>query len=196
MFNPNAFYNDEQWQDIVKRVTDLSTDVLFTVMSRNIEKSNRMETYLAELEELVKMTKIDETKQYKFSEIIAMVESKALPEGTKVAPNGVFDYLLVGEGSNVNKLYTASGGDVTMFNLSMAFSELWTIKLPKEEQFYLKAPECFGVKYLNLQFSSGEYFFASSSNTNGFQTKFTQSEISALPFKTSFFEKIKVEDEK
>ncbi|MFS7238172.1 hypothetical protein [Carnobacterium divergens] len=144
-------------------------------------------------EELEKMTKIDETKQYKFSEIVRMVEDGELPVGTKVAPNGAYDYLVVGKGTSLKNMHGITSIEL---NTNLAFRKPWTVKLPKEEQFYLKSPECFGVKYLNLQFSSGEYFFASSSNTDGFQTKFTQSEISALPFKTSFFKKIKVEDEK
>ncbi|MGX7387349.1 hypothetical protein ACWOF5_03800 [Carnobacterium divergens] len=197
MFNPNAFYNDEQWQDIVRRCTKLPTDRVYMVMPRNQGKTmflNMIKTYLEELE---KMTKIDETKQYKFSEIIAMVESKALPEGTKVAPNGVFDYLLVCKGSSVNKLYTASGGDVIMFNISMAFSELWTIKLPKEEKFYLKAPDRFfgECDYLNYNSNRNKYEFNTKCNEGEWQTQFTQSEISAMPFKTSFFKKIKVNGE-
>lgn len=195
MFNSNAFYNNEQWQDIVRRVTKLPADRIYMVMPRNQGKtmfSNMMKYYLEELE---KMTKIDETKQYKFSEIIAMVESDKLPAGTKVSPNGVFDYLLVGEGSNVNKLYTASGGDVIMFNISMAFSELWTIKLPAEDKYYLEAPVAFGLEiYLNF-YNNDRYELMGKRENDLSKTKFTQSEIDDMPFDINFFEKIKVEGE-
>ncbi|MDT2011215.1 hypothetical protein [Carnobacterium divergens] len=195
MFNPNAFYNDEQWQDIVRRCTKLPSDRVYMVMPRNQGKTMFL-NMMKKLEELQKMIKIDETKQYKFSEIVRMVEDGELPEGTKVAASGVFDYLLVGKGSNVNKLYNADGNDIAMFNLDMLFSRLWTIKFPKEDKFYLKAPDCFGeYDYLNYNSNRNKYEFNSNHNDGEWQTKFTQSEISALPFKTSFFKKIKADEE-
>lgn len=197
MFNPNAFYNDEQWQDIVRRCTKLPTDRAYMVMPRNQGKtmfSNMMKYYLEELE---KMTKIDESKHYKFSEIVAMVESDKLPVGTKVAPHNVFDYLIVGKGTNGNNLIDQHGNACIRFNMNLAFRELWTIKLPKEEQFYLKAPDSFEMYsvYLNYDKDLTEYSLGDKTEIQEFQTKFTQSEISAMPFKTSFFEKIKVDEE-
>lgn len=194
MFNPNAFYTNEQWQDIVRRCTKLPTDRVYMVMPRNFGKSNMMKTYLEELE---KMTKIDETKQYKFSEIVRMVEDGELPEGTKVAASGVSDYLLVAKELNVNKLTSSDGSDFAMFNLDMLFSRLWIIKLPKEEQFYLKAPDSFErySVYLNYDKELNKYSLDDKFEIQEFQSKFTQSEISAMPFKTSFFKKIKVDEE-
>lgn len=143
------------------------------------------------------MTKIDETKQYKFSEIVRMVEEGELPEGTRVSANGAYDYLVVGKKANINKLYNADGNDIVMFNLDMLFSRLWTIKLPKEDKYYLKAPEYFErmCAYLNYNKWTKEYSLESKGPLKGFRIKFTQSEIDAMPFDTNFFEKIKVEDE-
>ncbi|SBO18630.1 hypothetical protein [Carnobacterium divergens] len=141
------------------------------------------------------MTKIDETKQYKFSEIVRMVEDRELPVGTKVAASEVTDYLLVAEELNTNKLTSSDGDNIARFNFNMVFSRLWTIKLPKEDKYYLKAPKGFNSDYLNLNSHTGSYFLAGTGYGNNYQTQFTQSEISAMPFKTSFFEKIKVEDE-
>ncbi|MDT2011148.1 hypothetical protein [Carnobacterium divergens] len=143
------------------------------------------------------MTKIDETKQYKFSEIVRMVEDKELPIDTKVF-GGYGKSRTLNVQPTMENYGLQDETEYQSFNKAVIGSydinNMWTIKLPKEEQFYLKAPECFGVKYLNLQFSSGEYFFASSSNTVIFQSQFTQSEIDAMPFDTNFFEKIKAED--
>ncbi|MPQ22195.1 hypothetical protein [Carnobacterium divergens] len=143
------------------------------------------------------MTKIDETKQYKFSEIITMLENKELPEGAKVVS--------VGHDPDKSIVKSTMGGDLSLYpflesTMPMAmfghyFRIGWTIKLPKEDKYYLKAPGCFDVKYLNLQLSRGEYFLGSIPNEGAFQTQFTQSEIDAMPFDTNFFEKIKVEDE-
>ncbi|MDT1959498.1 hypothetical protein MX629_13820 [Carnobacterium divergens] len=140
------------------------------------------------------MTKIDETKQYKFSEIVRMVEDKELPVGTKVAASEITDYLLVAEGLNTNKLTSSDGDNIARFNFNIVFSRLWTIKLPKEDKYYLKAPDCFDRCYLNLELSSGVYFFDDSLNTGTSQTQFTQLEIDDMPFDINFFKKIKVED--
>lgn len=194
MFNPNAFYNDEQWQDIVRRCTKLPTDRVYMVMPRNQGKTIFL-NMMKKLEELEKMIKIDETKQYKFSEIVRMVENKELPEGTKVSPNGAFDYLVVGKNTSLNN---ADGSTFVKFNINLAFRKPWTIKLPKEDKYYLKLPgsfESYSV-YLNYDKDLTEYSLGDKTEIQELQTKFTQSEISAMPFKTSFFKQIKVEDEK
>lgn len=134
------------------------------------------------------MTKIDETKQYKFSEIIAMVENKELPEGTKVAPNGAFDYLVVGKNASLNN---ADGSTFVKFNINLAFRKPWTIKLPKEDKYYLKAPKLFSVSSSYLQYNSQTRAYS----LNSYGEPFTQSEIDAMPFDTNFFEKIKMEDD-
>ncbi|TFI93112.1 hypothetical protein CKN61_03240 [Carnobacterium divergens] len=145
------------------------------------------------------MTKIYETKQYKFSEIIAMLENKELPEGTKV----------VSVGNDPNKCIVKStlGGDLNLYHylestmpiamFSHYFRKGWTIKLPKEDKFYLKLPDSFERYscYLNYEKELKKYSLDDKFETEEFQTKFTQSGIDAMPFDTNFFEKIKAEDE-
>lgn len=145
------------------------------------------------------MTKIDETKQYKFIEIIAMLDNGELPEGAKVVS--------AGHDSNKSIVKSTLGGDLSLYpslesTMPIAmfghyFRKGWTIKLPKEDKYYLKAPECFErvCAYLNYNKLTKEYSFESKSPLKGFRIKFTQSEIDAMPFDTNFFEKIKVEDE-
>lgn len=133
------------------------------------------------------MTKIDETKQYKFSEIVRMLEEKELPVGTVLGDDYYHEnYVVEGAGYGLT-LFEQKGYRRSPRLCGRLINCLWTIKLPKEVKYYLKAPAPFGGKYLNLQFSTGEYFFAGSSNTVAFQTKFTQSEIDDMPFDTSFF---------
>ncbi|WP_413488093.1 hypothetical protein [Carnobacterium divergens] len=196
MFNPNEFYTNEQWHDIVRRCTKLPTDRVYMVMPRNQGKTMFL-NMMKKLEELEKMIKIDETKQYKFSEIVRMVEDKVLPVGTKVAPHNVFEYLVVGKGTNGNNLIDRYGYACITFNMNLAFREFWTIKLPKEEQFYLKAPDSFEMYsvYLNYDKELKKYSLDDKFEIQEFQSKFTQSEISAMPFKTSFFKQIKVNEE-
>lgn len=139
------------------------------------------------------MTKVDETKQYKFSEIVRMVEDGELPVGTKVAPNGAYDYLVVGKGTSLKNMHGITSIEL---NTNLAFKKTWTIKLPKEDKYYLKAPKEFRDKYLNLNMNSGKYFLSDKSCGDKYQTQFTQSEIDAMPFDTNFFgEPIQVEDE-
>lgn len=137
------------------------------------------------------MTKIDETKQYKFSEIITMLENLELPEGTVLEDGYYHDNYIVERAGYGLTFFEQKGYRNAPVLCARLINYLWTIKLPKEVNYYLKAPAAFGGKYLNLQFSTGEYFFAGSSNTGAFQfqfqTKFTQSEIDAMPFDTSFF---------
>lgn len=143
------------------------------------------------------MTKIDEAKQYKFSEIVRMVEDRELPVGTKVAASETTDYLLVAEGLSTNKLTSSDGDNIARFNFNMVFSRLWTIKLPKEDKFYLKPPSAFVQNIvLILNIKDNAYFVGfSATRIEDYQSQFTQSEIDAMPFDTNFFEKIKVEDE-
>lgn len=142
------------------------------------------------------MTKIDESKQYKFSEIIAMLENSELPEGTKVTLCHSSNlYYYAGEGDVGFWLYDHYG--VTPRTGSTHINYEWTIKLPKEDKFYLKAPDCFlytDDNYLNYDIDKNVYYLADNQETSSCQTKFAQKEISAIPFDTTFFgEPIKVE---
>ncbi len=145
------------------------------------------------------MTKIDETKQYKFIEIIAMLDNGELPEGAKVVS--------AGHDSNKSIVKSTLGGDLSLYpslesTMPIAmfghyFRKGWTIKLPKEDKYYLKAPKLFakGSSYLNYNEQTKAYFLGSVPFEGGYQSQFTKSEIDAMPFDTNFFEKIKVEDE-
>lgn len=143
------------------------------------------------------MTKIDETKQYKFSEIVKMLEDNEMPIGTTI---------VIGDDAATSITMTVSGKRrinhtdwiFAMVNLEHAITSACTIKLtiPKEDKFYLKAPKEFRDKYLNLNMNSGKYFLSDKSRGDKYQTQFTQSEIDAMSFDTDFFgEPIKVEDE-
>ncbi|WP_057001714.1 hypothetical protein, partial [Carnobacterium maltaromaticum] len=141
------------------------------------------------------MTKIEERKQYKFSEIIAMLENKELPEGTKVTLCHSSNlYYYAGEGEVGFWLYDHYG--VTPPTGSTHINYEWTIKLPKEDKFYLKAPDCFMKgKFLNWDCRKDvdKCFFAGTEENWTITTRFTQKEIDSMPFDTKFFEKIKAE---
>ena len=142
------------------------------------------------------MTKIDESKQYKFSEIIAMLENKDLPVDTKVTMcHTSVLYYYSGEGDVGFWLYDRYG--LTPKTGSIFISHEWTIKLPKEDKYYLKAPDSFEMYsvYLNYDKELKKYSLDDKFEIQEFQSKFTQSEISAMPFKTSFFKQIKVNEE-
>ncbi|MDT1959518.1 hypothetical protein MX629_13925 [Carnobacterium divergens] len=143
------------------------------------------------------MTKIDETKRYKFSEIVRMVEDKELPEGTLLKNSYYhFEYEVIKTDKGFSIFEPKGVGNApTLCSRLLNFK--WTIKLPKdkEDKYYLKAPKEFGDKYLNLNMRRDVYFISDAGCGNDYQkTQFTQSEISAMPFKTNFFKKIKVED--
>lgn len=142
------------------------------------------------------MKKVDETKQYKFSEIVRMLEDSELPKGTiltsELFPNSY--PLIVEEALYCDTLFNKSG-DSPELN-SRLIRNSWTIKLPKEDKFYLKAPKEFNGYYLNLKIHTGVYFLADTECGNNYQTQFTQSEIDDMSFDINFFEKpIKVEGE-
>lgn len=145
------------------------------------------------------MTKIDESKQYKFSEIIAMLENKELAEGTVIQrENKIYGAKVVKVESNV----VGEVGLISMFEkVSIAvavtlldINSFWSIELPKEDKYYLKAPVAFKSKYLNLHIPNDHYFLSDNCGSEMYQTQFTQKEIDRMTFDTDFFEKVKVED--
>lgn len=143
------------------------------------------------------MTKIDESKQYKFSEIIAMLENKELPAETVISMAGR-DF-----GVGENMLGFMGLFDHSRFNQAKSLdvritpheiNSLWTIKLPEEDKFYLRTPSCFrDLEFLNYNKNDCQYFIYDSFNSNIVKTQFTQKEIDTMPFDTKIFEKIKVE---
>lgn len=144
------------------------------------------------------MTKIDESKQYKFSEIIAMLENKELPVGTEVFMSDQFypDVYTVESGINVSyglsKYRNCSlvAGETSSLNIS----NLWNVRLPKEDKFYLKAPSCFVYGgFLNYSKNANKYFLAGGNTGFNVQTQFAQKEIDSMPFDIKFFEKVKAE---
>ena len=138
------------------------------------------------------MAKIDESKQYKFSEIIAMLENKELPKGTKVTLCHSSNlYYYAGEGEVGFWLYDHYG--VTPRTGSTHINYEWTIKLPKEDKFYLKAPKRFYHRYLNFDRNDKTYSLSDKEDTTSYETQFTQKEINSMTFDTKFFEKVKVE---
>ncbi|WP_366533535.1 hypothetical protein ACOJIU_18005 (plasmid) [Carnobacterium maltaromaticum] len=140
------------------------------------------------------MTKIDESKQYKFSEIIAMLENSELPLNTCVTNSEGKGYIVRKTAGQNFGLVHKSGMDVKIIITARGINDLWTINLPEEDKFYLKAPTCFeDFEYLNYNKKLCEYFYEDASETNISQTQFTQKEIDSMPFDTNFFEKIKVE---
>ena len=180
MIKPNQIQSFETWQeafDGVKRAVD--------------------EYHMKFWEELEKMTKIDESKQYKFSEIIAMLEEGLLPEMTKVLDlsHGVLLYV---QESNACEFGLTEKKDPAFIETdisSVHINALWTIELPELEKFYLKAPFKTKKQYLHYCSDSKEYFFHSTTNeTYCCSNKFTQREIDRMTFDTDFFEKVKVED--
>lgn len=146
------------------------------------------------------MTKIDETKQYKFSQIVRMLEDKELPVGTSLISEYCtkkYPYIVARHScaSPFNNIFEMDLNEPILTD--KLFGYLWTIKLPEDDKYYLKAPKEFVDKYLNLNMNSGKYFLSDKSCGYKYQTQFTQSEISAMPFDTNFFgEPIKVENEK
>lgn len=146
------------------------------------------------------MTKIDEAKQYKFSEIIAMMENKELPVGTELKQSSDSDRVVCVStiwGREIALKESAEYEWNEFWIFPAEINDLWTIKLPKEDKFYLKAPGCFrDVEFLNYSRMDCGYFLSDEYESNIVKTQFTKSEISAMPFDTSFFgEPIKVEDE-
>lgn len=143
------------------------------------------------------MTKIDEIKKYKFSEIVRMLEDSELPKGTiltsELYPNSY--PLIVEEALYCDTLFNKNGDSPELSSRLINYS--WTIKLPKEDKFYLKAPKVFsrGCVYLNYIKQTKFYFLGIEPFKGNYQSQFTKSEIDAMPFDTNFFEKIKVEDE-
>ncbi|CRH22997.1 hypothetical protein [Carnobacterium maltaromaticum] len=140
------------------------------------------------------MTKIDESKQYKFSEIIAMLDNRELPKGTIVTsehyPNSY--PLIVAESLYCGALHDKSGKSPELTSRLIIHS--WTIKLPKEDKFYLKAPSCFVYGgFLNYSKNANKYFLAGGDTGFNVQTQFAQKEIDSMPFDIKFFEKVKAE---
>ena len=145
------------------------------------------------------MTKIDETKQYKFREIVRMLEDKELPVGT-VLKDEYYHEAYVVEGSDWGLTFFEQKGYRNAPILCCCLiNYLWTIKLPKEDKYYLKAPDRFakGSSYLVYNTQTRAYFLDGIiADEAGYQTKFTQSEIDDMPFDTSFFgEPIEAEEE-
>lgn len=177
MINLNQIQSFETWQeafDGVKRAVD--------------------EYHMKFWEELEKMTKIDESKKYKFSEIVAMLENSELPEGTKLYTcSDLINYHYVGEGEHGAWLFNRFGCSLQLSSLQIVSN--WTIELPKEDKFYLKLPDCFVEDdFLNYNKRNDSYFLDDKGNNMDDQTHFTKKEIDAMPFDTNFFKKIKVED--
>lgn len=139
------------------------------------------------------MTKIDESKQYKFSEIIAMLENKELAEETVIRRE---NKMYGDKGLKVESNVVGEVGLISMFekhSIAVAVTLLdinsfWSIKLPKEDKFYLKVPGCFiGKRFLNFKKTSQQYFSDTKLEDDFNQTQFTQKEIDAMPFNTEFF---------
>ena len=141
------------------------------------------------------MTKIDESKRYKFSEIIAMLENSELPLNTCVTNSEGKGYIARKTAGQNFGLVQKSGMDLKIIITARDINDLWTITLPEEDKFYLKAPDAFKNGYLNLHIINRYYLVNDKYDTTTHRTKFTQKEINTMPFDTEFFEKVKVEDE-
>ncbi|MHC5551240.1 hypothetical protein [Carnobacterium maltaromaticum] len=141
------------------------------------------------------MTKIDESKQYKFSEIIAMLENKELPAGTAIRRENkkYGEKILEIQGNGLDLVQKFGKGKISVSVGNVEINSFWSIKLPKEDKFYLKAPDAFKGKYLNLHIPNDHYFLSGKSGSEMYQTQFTKKEIDAMPFDTNFFEKAKVD---
>ena len=140
------------------------------------------------------MTKIDESKQYKFSEIIAMLENSELPLNTCVTNSVGKGYIARKTPGQNFGLVQKSGMDLKIIITAWDINDLWTITLPKEDKFYLKAPDCFtGFLFLKHNKNIQKYYTSDKYEDAFTQVKFTQKEIDAMPFDTNFFEKVKVE---
>ncbi|WP_157456176.1 hypothetical protein [Carnobacterium maltaromaticum] len=133
------------------------------------------------------MTKIDESKQFKFSEIIAMLENKELQENSVVEHGNTF--LKVHKNGIGLGLKDVSNDRFIQATISVVdINAFWVINLPKEDKYYLKAPGAFKSKYLNLHIPYDRYFLSDNSGSEMYQTQFTQKEIDAMPFDTNFFD--------
>ncbi|CCO12741.2 hypothetical protein BN424_3320 [Carnobacterium maltaromaticum LMA28] len=140
------------------------------------------------------MTKIDESKQYKFSEIIAMLENSELPLNTCVTNSEGKGYIARKTAGQNFGLVQKSGMDLKIIITARDINDLWTITLPEEDKFYLKAPSCFReFEFLNYSKMDGEYFLDDANESNLCKTKFTEKQIEAMPFDTNFFEKVNVD---
>ena len=145
------------------------------------------------------MTKIDESKQYKFSEIIAMLENKELPDETVIRrKNKMYsDKVLKVESNIVGEVGVSSPSEKVSISANIALIDInsfWSIKLPKEDKFYLKAPSCFVYGgFLNYSKNANKYFLAGGNTGFNVQTQFAQKEIDSMPFDIKFFEKVKAE---
>lgn len=146
------------------------------------------------------MTKIDESKQYKFSEIIAMLEDGELPVESKVI--GIREHKIL----EVKKVDCScgsygfygtenSGPFIDALIGAHDINDLWTIKLPKEDKFYLKLPFESISPFLHYCYDRKKYEFFSEPLNSSCQGQFTQKEIDDMDFDTTFFEQGKVEDE-
>ncbi|CDF59517.1 hypothetical protein BN424_2648 [Carnobacterium maltaromaticum LMA28] len=143
------------------------------------------------------MTKIDESKQYKFSEIIAMLENKELAEGTEVFKSDEKDPLkfsvCFGDTNSLELVGVYNLSVITVPVSGLNVGSQWSIKLPEEDKFYLKAPKRFYHRYLNFDRNDKTYSLSDKEDTTSYETQFTQKEINSMTFDTKFFEKIKVE---
>jgi hypothetical protein len=136
------------------------------------------------------MTKIDESKQYKFSEIIAMLENSELPEGTELT-NAYYSassiYVVSKlDSSDSDCMFNKRSGGVAHADIRL-ISYPWSIKLPKGAKFYLIAPKEFYHRYLNLDRKDKTYCLSDKEDSSYYKTQFTQKEIDAMPFDTKFF---------
>lgn len=141
------------------------------------------------------MAKIDESKQYKFIEIIAMLENKELPAGTAIRRENkkYGEKILEIQGNGLDLVQKFGKGKISVIVGNVEINSFWSIKLPEEDKFYLKAPDAFKNGYLNLHLLNRYYLVNDKNDTTMHQTKFTQKEIDTFPFDTTFFEKVKVE---
>lgn len=143
------------------------------------------------------MTKIDESKKYKFSEIIAMLEDSELPEGAELtnayySANHVYVVSKL-DGFDSDCMFDKRSSSVANMDIRL-ISYLWSIKLPKEDKFYLIAPETFECRYLTFDREDQTYtLWENEEESFCFQAEFTQKQIDAMPFDTKFFEKVKAE---
>jgi hypothetical protein len=142
------------------------------------------------------MTKIDESKQYKFSEIIAMLENKELPAETVIRrENKKYGEKILEIQSNGLDLVEKFGKSNISVSVGIVeINSFWSIKLPKEDKFHLRLPSCFrDFEFLNYNRKDCQYYIYDLYNSNIVKTQFTQKEIDSMPFDTNFFEKVKVE---
>lgn len=140
------------------------------------------------------MTKIDESKQYKFSEIIAMLENKELQENSVVEHGNTL--LKVHKNGIGLGLKDVSNDRFIQATISVVdINAFWFIKMPKEDKFYLKLPFESISPFLHYCYDRKKYEFFSEPLNGSCQGQFTQKEIDDMDFDTTFFEQGKVEDE-